>query len=477
MVTSRPNIVWLFPDEWRHDAFGHAGNDVIHTPNIDALASRGAVFTGARCESPVCQSARASLLTATFPRDHGLDDNEHLPSTAGSFPAAGQPNFLHALRRAGYHTAEVGKMHFGRGSLGDGVKAWGFDEAWQEHDKYVLWRLDTPYTRRLERLGLLAAWAEHNSALLPWLPSVDGEMQPNPRYRDDADGGPDPVPEDEMLDVFIGEEACTFLRAYDRDEPFFLWVAPIGPHPPFDAAERHTAPYDAARIPLGDLRREPYPDNRWGRYLEWNLSHIGCGGWDERRWRAVGRQYYGLCTQVDAVVGRVVATLAETGLDRSTWIVLSSDHGELLGDHGLLSKRVFFGASVRVPLLLVPPVGAERPLRHQGLVQSFDAVGTVLDLAGCDWGPGDVPARSLLPVFDGDLCAREVVFSEIAGFAMAESASAKAIVHKETGELGALHDLRDDPGERVDLADDSDARRAQGELLDRLAAYVRGGAQ
>lgn len=468
---TQPNIVWIFPDEWRHDAFGFAGNEVIQTPNVDALAARGMTFLAAHSESPVCQSARASLLTGMYPLDHGLSDNEHLPSTKGAFPAATVPNFLHALRGAGYRTAEIGKMHFGRGSIGDGVTAWGFDEAWQEHDKYVLWRLNTPYTRHLRDLGLYEKWEEHNSGLLPWLPNPEGNMSRNPRFK--PGGGPeaDCVPDAEMLDVYIGEQACKYIREANEDKPFFLWVAPIGPHPPFDAPPTYTDLYAADEIPLGPLAREDYPDNEWGRYLTWNLNHVGCASWDEAQWRRIAKYYYGLCSQIDGVVERIVATLAETGRDRDTWIVFSSDHGEMLGDHGLISKRVFFETSVRVPQIIVPPVGQEVGETETGVTQAFDAVATILDLAGADWQV-DVPARSLLPALKGESCAREVVFSQIAGFAMAASATQKVVVHEESGALGALYDLAADPAEHINLVDDPTAQKEFAELIERTEKFL-----
>src|SRR4051794_22969784 len=104
-----PNIVWILTDQWRHDATGHAGNTTIETPAVDALAARGAVFDSAYCESPVCMSSRASLLTVSYPRDHG---KLHNGIGFGPFPAPDHPSFLHRLQSAGYHTAGIGKMHF-----------------------------------------------------------------------------------------------------------------------------------------------------------------------------------------------------------------------------------------------------------------------------------------------------------------------------------------------------------------------------
>lgn len=471
---SRPNIVWIFPDEWRHDAAGFAGNSIVQTPHLDALAARGVVFTNAQCESPVCQSGRASLLTAQYPARHGLSDNEHLGGhrDTGVFPAADAPNFLHALRDAGYRTAEIGKMHFGRGSVGEGVRAWGFDDSRQEHDKYVLWRLDTPYTRHLKEQGLFDAWAAHNSSLLPFIPTPDGRMEPNPRFNANKKAEPDVVPAEETLDTFIGNGACDYIRRYEGTDPFFLWVAPIGPHSPFDAAPVYRDRYDPADIPIATPGVDEYPENRWGEYLAWNRRHVGCSRWTVDDYRQIGAYYYGLITQIDDAVGRIVDTLAATGRDRDTWIVISSDHGELLGDHGLISKRVFYRTSVGVPQVIVPPVGTDIGGRVDGYTQAFDIVGTILDLAGAT--PREpVAAQSLLPVLSGDDVTRDIVYSEIAGFLMVATAEHKLVIHEETLEVGALYDLTDDPDERRNLVDEPAAKAVAEDMVDLAVAFLR----
>jgi arylsulfatase len=469
----RPNIIWIFPDEWRHDAAGFAGNPVVRTPNLDSLAARGVTFGRAYCESPVCQPSRASLLTGMHVRDHGLDDNGHLPHTKGAFPGPEHPNFLHSLQDVGYRTAGIGKLHFGRGSLGSGARAYGFDEVRQEHDKYVLWRMETPYTHHLKERGLFDEWSEHNSSLLGWIPSPTGQMEPNPkarRHRDRAE--PDVVPDHEMLDTFIAEEACRYIRDYDREEPFFLWVAPIGPHPPWDAPRKYTDLYDPAAIPLGPLGLDEIPDNRWGEYFRWNLKHLGCERWTEDDYRLIGQYYYGLITQVDDAIGRIVETLAATSRDRDTWIMFSSDHGEMLGDHGLISKRVFYETSVRVPQLIVPPVGQAGGRAVHAPTQNFDLPATILDLAGAEWADPRVAARSLLPAVKGGPTGREVVYSQIAGFLMVATTSHKLLVHEETLEPGAFYELVNDPDERANLVGVEGAAPAMNEMLGRAREFL-----
>lgn len=474
-VAARPNIIWVFPDEWRHDAAGFAGNPVIRTPHLDSLAARGVTFGRAYCESPVCQPSRASLLTGLHVRDHGMDDNGHLPHTKGAFPGPRQPNFLHSLQAAGYRTAGIGKLHFGGGSARTDAREYGFDEVWEEHDKYVLWRMETPYTRHLKQRGLFEAWAEHNSSLLGWIPTPKGLMEPNPkarRHRQRAET--DVVPDAEMLDTFIADEACRYIQEYDRKEPFFLWVAPIGPHPPWDAPQRYADLYEPGEIPLGPLNPDEVPANRWGDYLRWNLKHLGCAHWTEDDYRQIGKFYYGLITQIDDAIGRIVSALVATGRDRDTWIMFSADHGELLGDHGLISKRVFYESAVRVPQLVVPPTGPIGASAVGGLTQGFDLVATILDLAGAQWTDPRVAAKSLLPAIEGKSTGRDVVFSQIAGFLMVATRSHKLVVHEETLEPGAFYDLVSDPDERTNLIGVAAARQALEEMLDKAREFLAG---
>lgn len=449
---ARPNIVWIFPDAWRHDAFGFQGNRVVQTPNIDALAERGAVFNAAHCESPVCQPSRASLLTMSYPSEHGLLDLEHLPQWRGAaFPKPSEPNVLHQLRAAGYRTAVVGKTHFPRDEDG-GLQGYGFDLVLEEFDKYEGRTKDTPYTRYLKELGMFEAWSLYLRSLRHFT-VLSGTVQPNPYY-DAVRGraGPDPiVPLQHQLDTFIGRQAADLIRGYDRDEPFFLWVAPIGPHSPWDAPAEIADRYREEDIPLPLLGFDGFPPGRWGDYNRWNYQHLRCEELTEDLLRRIGKYYYGNCTIVDNAVGEVVRALRTSGRAQDTWIFLSSDHGELLGDHGLLTKRVFYRSSVLVPQLIVPPAGRDLGIRVDGLTQGFDLLATMLDLAGAVPPRGASPARSLLTALDGGQVGRDVVYSEIAGFLMVATEQHKLVIHKASREVGALYDLIADPDERRNL--------------------------
>lgn len=434
----RPNIVWLFPDEWRYDAAGFAGNPVIQTPHLDALASRGTVFPRAYCEAPVCAPSRASLLSGSYARDHGKVNNGW---DQGPFPPPEAPNFLHALRDAGYRTGQVGKMHFfDRLHEPEELAAYGLDDVAEEYDKIMLRRdfMDTPYTRYLDGLGLLDAWRAHQ------------DEQTEIMFGRDPHGRravPEDLAHEHALDAFIGAQARRFVRAYaDDDRPFFLWAAFVGPHIPFDGPPPFADRYDPDTIPLGDTTWRGAPDNDWGAHLRMVRDMFLCEQYDDADYRLMAKHYYASISLIDAQIGALVRTLEEVGLAEDTWIVLSSDHGELLGDHGLLTKGVFYETSVRVPVLVVPPAGRHLEQRvRDDLVQGFDVPATILDLAGAD--PGAFLGRSLL----GQGPARDAVFSQITGFTMVATDRHKLVVANATHEPQALFDLVEDPDEERDV--------------------------
>ena len=463
-----PNIVWIFPDSWRQDAFGFRGNPVIQTPNLDRLAERGAVFTRAYCESPVCQPSRASLITGTYPSQHGLHDNEQNPQWGGvRFPPAEGPTIFKEFQAAGYHTTLFGKAHFAQSSRGRGLTEYGLDEAYEETDKYALWRYDTPYIRYLKELGLFEEWSAYVRTLMPWH-VVDGRVQPNPNHvPGTARAAADPVlPLEHQLDVFLGRTAAGWVESYDRDQPFFLWFAPVGPHSPWDAPLEMSGRYAPEDIPLGPQGFDGFPDNRWGEYLRWNFRHVRSDELTDETIRLIGRHYYGLCTIVDQAIGRVVEALENAGRERSTWIFFSSDHGELLGDYGKTSKRVFHESSVLVPQMIVPPTGVEPRLTVNAMTQGFDLVASMFDAAGIPWTGGDIQALSLLPVLEGETVGRDVVYSEIAGFLMVKTTAHKLVVHEESREIGAYYELEQDPEERVNLAAGDDPSLVDPGILD-----------
>ena len=467
MSAKRPNVVWIFPDEWRHDALGYAGNPVVQTPALDSLAARGLPFRNVYCESPVCQPARASLLTCRFPSQHGKRQNglgRDPGDESGVFPAPESDNILHRLRAAGYRTAEVGKMHFDWAPYqfpaehgadgGVSLARFGFDEVAEEYDKHVLMAdgVETPYVDYLRSRGLLEQWRDHE------------RTQTEIMFGRDPAGRAalaDALSPEDTLDAFIGREACSAIeRLAGGADPFFLWVGFVGPHPPFDGPRELSDRYDPEQIPLGPVEPQAFPPNRYGDFIRWCITFLNSAHYGEADFREMGKHYYGAITLIDEQVARIVETLERAGIAEDTWIVFSSDHGELLGDHGLVTKANFYEASVRVPALLVPPRGRARPAAAlDALAQGIDVPATILELAGAD--RSGLAGRSLL----GDP-ARTAVLSEIGAFSMALAGGLKLVVETASLEPQMLHDLRSDPDERVDLLGDPTYGQPVAELLD-----------
>jgi choline-sulfatase len=363
---------------------------------------------------------------------------------------------MQSLRASGYRTAEIGKMHFAlrlRDTAGY-VESYGFDECLHEYDKYELITRDSPYTEHLRQLGMLDGWRTEVT-----------------ETRDMARGvleGPKARAENlnpaHTLDSFIGKEACDYLEVQARDrDPFFLWVAFVGPHMPYDGPRPYSDRYDIDEIPMGPLGRDTFPDNRYGEFLTWNVQHLRVDRLNESDYRMIGKYYYGTATMIDDAVGRLLHTLEMTGLAESTWIFFSSDHGELLGDHGFYSKRMFYRSAALVPQVVVPPA-AQIGAIAAGLTQGFDIPRTILELAGAD--PVGDGSRSLLPAVSNPTHPiRDVAFSEIADFLMVATAQKKLVVDSRDLTPQALFDLVSDPDERHNLVSDPAGQADVKELL------------
>ena len=220
----KPNLLFLYADQHRADVMGCAGNDVVVTPHLDRLAAEGVRFDQAWTESPVCQPARASLLTGRFPSDHGV---------LGNFAGNCQPEwdtFPRRLQHAGYTTASIGKTHFDAWPMGaepgtpppteEWIGSFGFDHVVEEFDKYVhLFDVDTPYTTFLR---------EHD-ALEPYQQVIRDNFRGGDKHWNAVTS---PLPQELDLTSFLADEAERWLASRPADQPWFLQLSFVQPHVP-----------------------------------------------------------------------------------------------------------------------------------------------------------------------------------------------------------------------------------------------------
>jgi arylsulfatase len=441
-----PNIVLVMSDQHRADMLGCAGDAGVQSPHIDALAARGARFTRTGCQGPLCMPARASFLTERYVRDHGVFTNWTGVGT-------GSPTYLHALRAAGYHTVMLGKAHLYRDEF-EGVShvdemaphlmALGFDEVQETGDKF--YGMANRYSDHLAAEGLLEAYEQHIRDR-----SYQGEKETGRNATKRVpmwDSTPMPLPLSSYIDAWHGDMAVRWIEDYRGDTPFFLFVGFPGPHDPWDAPAEAVARYRdvAVSMPPSSTRPDVDAAGSYGRLLRGFLHLSDTDTMTDAAVRGMRRAYSAAVSVIDDAVGGILAALAARGMLDHTWVIYTSDHGEMGGDHGLMSKCVFYRQAVNVPLVITPP-GGRAPQTVDDLVEHVDVAATVRAIAGAP----DLPmgeGRSLLAHVDGGTAdRREVVVSENWGFALFETARFKLVVDEDTLAPCQLFDLQDDPHE------------------------------
>jgi choline-sulfatase len=337
---------------------GAYGDRVARTPNLDALAARSIRFTDAYCTNPVCTPSRASLLTGLYSHNHEAQDNMHPYS-------AKHKTMAHHFGAAGYSTALIGKMHW------VDAQSHGFEYRVEFNDWFQYLGPKTAiYADELGRPNSGSGQPEVDDF---WRDESDPWK--DARHKDDREGAVhvgrvSKLEERDHFDSFVARESVRYLRNHKaEDGPFFLVTSFLKPHDPFMPAQRFAEMYKAEDMKL--------PDS-WHRAHETTLPkevvesiHLN-GPTPEVRDAAKAKEhiayYYANLAQMDDCVGQVLQALQETGHDRDTIIVYTSDHGEMLGDLGLWQKFEFYEGSCGVPLLMHVP-GVQPGVNHTPLSQ------------------------------------------------------------------------------------------------------------
>ena len=460
----RPNILWICTDSQRHDTLGCYGNHFVQTPNIDALAQNGVLFEHAFAQSPVCMPSRGSFLTGRYPsatrlRGNGQECPPDLVPVTKTFADAG------------YGCGLVGKFH-----LNPCDRRFTLGETWWEHPKSE-WLM--PREARIDDGYAEFHWdhapnAEaHDSDYTRWLRAQNVEFERRPFS--DCDYVKAGMPANLSQTHWCAQTAIDFIeRAQNGAQPWLFSVNMFDPHyafdPPRECLERYRVVLD--QIPLPDYIEGELAD----KPAHQRAKHEKFAGYpfdamSERDHRWVRAAYWAMCDHIDAQVGRILAALEATKQRENTLVVFMSDHGELLGDHGIYTKGAFlYDPAVRVPLILNWP-GQLNPRRVEGLVELTDLAPALLQAAEL---PPDVSmqGRSLWPLATGETDeAREDIYveaqrvhSEIPAInvTMVRTATHKLAVTHGSGE-GELYDLQADPTEARNLwnhADYADVRSA-----------------
>ena len=463
---ARPNVLILMSDQHKRSCMGAYGDAVAHTPNLDALAARSVRFTDAYCTNPVCTPSRASLLTGLYTHNHGSLNN--------STPLAPEHKTIaHHFARAGYFTGLVGKMHFVDAQTHGFEYRVDFNDWWQylgPKTKLYADELGRPNSGSgLPQIDDL--WRDFGD---PWKGTreLDGRAGPV------AVGGVSQIPERDHFDNFVARESVRFLKNYGaREQPFLLFCSFLKPHDPFMPAARFASMFRASDMKLPrtwgkvDLAKAP---REIRQSIENNTPTPELRSAEEARRRIAF--YYANLAQMDDCAGTVLRALGDLGLDRNTLIVYTSDHGEMLGEHGLWQKFEFYEGSCGVPLLIHTPGGsAARACRVP--VSQVSLLPTLGELCG-------VPVGAPL---DGTSFAAQVRQPETRtapGPIFAEynlgNPQEKYMIRDGdfkltywTHDISELYNLRDDPEEMTNLANRPEHRMKIAELTRKVLALSR----
>jgi arylsulfatase A-like enzyme len=424
-MSDRPNLLILMADQLRQDALGCYGHPVIRTPHLDGLAASGVRFSHACCPTPICVASRMSFITGQRAGRHHVTANEPLPG-----PVPELPTLMSLLLRAGYTTQGVGKMHFGG-------RHYGF-QSLLRLEEGVDYRIDDDYLLFLKAQGVRARYPQGLRDLLYYQPQTSGLAEAHSQSR------------------WVADRSCEFLREQVRHRPgvpFLLWSSWLAPHPPFAPCAPYDRLYDPATLPPPDYPERPLaslPGTARGHRARLEGAHL-----DPPRMQRIRALYAGQVSHVDACLGSVLDELARLGLAENTAVLFLSDHGDMLGDHGLSQKNVPYRASVSIPMLLRWPGRTTPGKVCADLVGVEDFLPTVLDALHLPYD-GELPGASLLGAPGGGLRQPRPWYAIDYGHGESRWRSLRSHTHAYTwwacGGHEELYDLAADPDERHNLA-------------------------
>ncbi|NQV60911.1 MAG: sulfatase-like hydrolase/transferase [Alphaproteobacteria bacterium] len=414
------NILFVMYDQLRADYLGCAGHPTLQTPHMDAFAQRGVRFNRAYCQAPVCGPSRVSFYTGRYMSSHGAGYN-NVPFSLDQWTMGDY------LRQVGMRSVLVGKTHMvpdragmerlkidQASELGVWVSQCGFEPFERDDGLHPDQSVDPnlTYNNYLRAKGYVSdnPWHDFaNSAEGPNGEILSGWQMRHARL-------PARVKDEDSETPYMTDRAMEFIDQAG-DESWCLHLSLIKPHWPYVAPAPYNEMYSANQIlPANQSAREmddPHP------VVGAFQAHEGSENFrrDEVR-QTVIPTYMGLISQCDDQFGRLMAFLEAQGRLDDTMIVLTSDHGDYLGDHGLGEKDLLHEEVARIPMIIYDPDPAadgRRGAVDERLVEAIDLIPTFLDSQGGDPHPHRLEGRSLLPLLRGDGAVenwRDAAFSE-----------------------------------------------------------------
>ncbi|MCY3681891.1 MAG: sulfatase-like hydrolase/transferase [Gemmatimonadetes bacterium] len=472
MSGDRPNVLLIMTDQQPVSTIGCYGNSVVKTPAQDRLAQEGMRFDNFYIAAFPCTPSRATYLTGCYTHNHEVVANnveldDALPSIGNTF------------RDAGYQTAWIGKWHLG-GNMYRGLSGRGpFDDCWVQK------RVDSARDFEFVQVEGGTGEDEPRSGFDHWVggwkhfkaylqtTGLPDEVKNAPRVGNHqaAPSAPDRehsvslLGEDHHMAHFFADEMVSFLNA-NRDNSFCAVLSFYGPHLPVCPPEPWDSMYDLDDVALPDNYDAPLEDKP--RFQWDNARTYVRDVWSRDEVRDYVRRYWGYVSYIDAQIERVLNALDANGQAENTIVMFVSDHGDMVGQFGMVYKLTYCGYDtlMKVPCLVRWPGRIEAGSVNTSLNSSVDVMPTILDLAGVDI-PEGVDGESIGGVLKGERdVAREEIFTDLMNRGvMIRQGSWKFVLNWKplsggVRDLDELYNLADDPLEEHNLAYRDRARAA-----------------
>ena len=487
-MAKTPNILLITSDQQRGDCYGFEGRN-IKTPHLDEMARDGTRFSACITPNVVCQPSRASILTGLLPLTHGVRDNGiDLDKTIGTAGYAGQ------FAKAGYKTGFIGKAHFSTfhtfeptGQPENRNSSDQYDENW--YGPYMGFNyvemmiaghntsppMKPPFGQHYERWFYADGHGEERARLhQTHLPPDVGAAQT----------WHSALPPLWHNSTWVGDRTIEFLRN-NKDQPFCAWASFPDPHHPFDAPDPWSRMHHPDEVELPehrtkDLERRPWwhkpalenkPEMASEELREFREKYSRTTEQSDEQLRHLIANYYGMISLIDHNVGRIMLELDALGLSDNTLVVYTTDHGDWLGDHGLILKGpMHYEGLLRVGLIVKGP-GVPTGKVVGDPVSTLDVPATFFDYCGVA-PSGEIHSQSLRPLIEGD-ATRDYAYNEWdlhpsrCGVAL-NLRTVRTKRHKMTLDLnsgaGEMYDLENDPNEMDNVFDDAGYSSVRKEL-------------
>ncbi|HHY82895.1 MAG TPA: sulfatase-like hydrolase/transferase [Clostridiales bacterium] len=471
-MANKPNVLLITADQMQRKALSVYGNRVIKTPNLHNLAIDGVVMDHHIIQNPVCSPSRATILTGRYPRNHGLREN-------GCNMRPGEHTLASILKKEGYHTGAIGKMH-----LTPQLPVYYDDENWPEDDFGFM----TKHLTCDNKSGEYLEWLKEND--IRWYEYVrkqgeDKIAEDIAEFNERSNELPPQVKEN-LIPVelhqttWIADHTIELIKKCEGN-PFFIWCSFVDPHHPFDPPEPYASMYDIDKIPIpprkdGEMGDKPPHFNEMLTGKSVGNEKYDLANLTDEAYKTIIAKYYGMITFIDDQIGRILNYLKKCGEYDNTIIIFTADHGELMGDHRLLFKGPFhYDSLIRVPMIMKYGTRIGGGSRVNGITQHTDILPTILQLTGIPV-PEGVQGRSMLNVINGEPGYDFALIEHNSGD---WGLNIKTIRSKEwrltyyaNQDFGELYDLRKDADEFINLWDNPDYTDIKNALIRKLLDKV-----